>query len=669
MATPPSASEPSSSDAPALRFQDLGLSAPILQAIDEVGYEAPTSIQAAAIPALLAGSDLLGQAQTGTGKTAAFTLPLLSRLEDSPHLQILVLTPTRELALQVAEAMQTYARHIKGFHVLPVYGGQGMDTQLRQLKRGVHAVVGTPGRIQDHLRRGTLKLDRLFAVVLDEADEMLRMGFLEEVEAILQHTPAEKQVALFSATLPDAIKKVARRYLRNPVEVRIAAKTQTVATVSQRYWPVTGVHKLDALTRILEVEDFDGMLIFVRTKVVTVELAEKLEARGFACSALNGDMNQALRERAVERLRNGQLDIVVATDVAARGLDVERISHVVNYDMPNDVESYVHRIGRTGRAGREGVAILFVAPREQNALRAIENATRQTITRMTLPTREDIAGKRIARFKRKVEATLAEQDLDFLSELIQEMEKEQETSAARIGAALAYLLQKDRPLVPELPPDRPERPFPPARAARPEPPVRYGRPERPERPEGAERPAPPPRYEPASERPVRKTARSAEGASGFAGSDRPERSDRSARGEGSPWGAEAPKPRPARGRERPIPPGFARYRLEVGSSQGVEPKNIVGALCHEADLEGKQILNLDIQEEHSLVDLPYPFSTAAFRHLQKTKIRGQELQIKLVSKATTEVPGSAPRLRKTSAAPEKPFDRFGPGSKKPFRKG
>ncbi len=399
MPTPTPAGEPAP-DVPALRFQDLGLSAPLLKAVDEVGYEAPSSIQAAAIPPLLAGRDLLGQAQTGTGKTAAFALPLLSKLDLDPHLQVLVLTPTRELALQVAEAMQTYARHLKGFHVLPIYGGADMGAQLRQLQRGVHAVVGTPGRVQDHLRRGTLKLDRLTAVVLDEADEMLRMGFLEEVEAILEHTPAEKQVALFSATLPEPIKRVARRYLRDPVEVKIATRTATVATVTQRYWPVTGVHKLDALTRILEVEDFDGMLIFVRTKVTTVELAEKLEARGFACSALNGDMNQALRERAVERLRKGQLDIVVATDVAARGLDVERISHVVNYDMPNDVESYVHRIGRTGRAGREGVAILFVAPREQHALRAIEKATRQAIDRMSLPTREDITGKRIAAFRR-----------------------------------------------------------------------------------------------------------------------------------------------------------------------------------------------------------------------------------------------------------------------------
>jgi ATP-dependent RNA helicase DeaD len=613
--TPP-ATEPSvpetekPPEAAALTFKDLGLAEAVVRAVDEVGYEAPSAIQAAAIPPLLAGRDLLGQAQTGTGKTAAFTLPLLSRLDASPHLQILVLTPTRELALQVAEAMQTYARHIPGFHVLPVYGGQGMDTQLRQLKRGVHAVVGTPGRIQDHLRRGTLKLDRIFAVVLDEADEMLRMGFLEEVEAILQHTPAEKQVALFSATLPAAIQKVARRYLRDPVEVRIAAKTATVAAVSQRYWPVVGVHKLDALTRILEAEDFDGMLVFVRTKVATTELAEKLEARGFACSALNGDMNQALRERAVERLRNGQLDIVVATDVAARGLDVERISHVVNYDMPNDVESYVHRIGRTGRAGRGGVAILFVAPREQSALRAIENATRQTITRISLPTREDIAGKRIARFKRKVQATLAEQDLDFLTELIEEIEKEQETSPERIGAALAYLLQKDRPLVPEL--------------------------------------APEPSY---------RAAPSARGESS-------ERVARSARGD------EAPRASPPRGVERPIPPGLGRYRLEVGSAHGVQAKNIVGALCNEASLDGKQILNLDIRDAFSLVDLPLPLPGAVLRRLKTTRIRGQELQIQLLAKGgaagTASLPGSQPRLRK--GAPVRagsPYEISGPGGKKP----
>jgi len=399
------------SESAVIAFAQLGLAPPVLQAVEEVGYESPSPIQAESIPPLLAGRDLLGMAQTGTGKTAAFALPLLSRLDLSlKQPQLLVLTPTRELAIQVAEAMQTYARYLPGFHILPVYGGQGMDVQLRQLRRGVHVVVGTPGRIQDHLRRATLKLDQLQALVLDEADEMLRMGFIEDVEQILEHTPAQKQVALFSATMPEAIKRVARNHLREPVEIRIEAKTTTVATITQRYWQVSGIHKLDALTRMLEVEDFDGMIIFVRTKNITVELAEKLEARGYSAAALNGDMNQQLREKTIDRLKRGSLDIVVATDVAARGLDVERISHVINYDIPYDTEAYVHRIGRTGRAGRKGEAILFVAPREQRMLRAIEKATGQNITAMQLPSREAIADRRVMAFKQLISDTLESQD-------------------------------------------------------------------------------------------------------------------------------------------------------------------------------------------------------------------------------------------------------------------
>ncbi|MCW8845697.1 MAG: DEAD/DEAH box helicase, partial [Gammaproteobacteria bacterium] len=350
-------------------FADLGLADSVLAAIQDVGYETPSPIQLGAIPPLLEGRDLIGQAQTGTGKTAAFALPLLSRIDISvAEPQMLVLAPTRELALQVAEAMQTYARHLKGFHVLPVYGGQGMEHQLRQLRRGVHAIVGTPGRVKDHLNRGTLKLDKLRHVVLDEADEMLRMGFIDDVEEILGYMPKEKQVALFSATMPDRIKRIAERYLRNPAEVRIQTKTSTVSTISQYFWQVQGVHKLDALTRILEVEDFDAMLVFVRTRTATVDLAEKLEARGYSCAALSGEMNQVHRQRTVDQLKSGKLDIVVATDVAARGLDVDRISHVINFDVPYDAEAYVHRIGRTGRAGRQGKAIMFIAPRERRML-------------------------------------------------------------------------------------------------------------------------------------------------------------------------------------------------------------------------------------------------------------------------------------------------------------
>jgi len=437
-------------------FAELSLAPAIARVIEEVGYETPSPIQARSIPPLLAGRDLLGQAQTGTGKTAAFALPLLSRLDPalkSP--QILVLTPTRELALQVAEAIQTYARHLPGFQVLPVYGGQNMGQQLRQLERGVQVVVGTPGRIQDHLRRGTLKLEHLACVVLDEADEMLRMGFVDEVEQILQLTPPGRQTALFSATMPDGVLRIARRHLKDPVEIRIESKTSTVETISQWFWQVKGLHKLDALTRILEAEEIEAMIVFARTKIATVELAEKLEARGFSCAALNGDMTQQLREKTIERLKSGSLDIVVATDVAARGLDVKRISHVVNYDIPYDTESYVHRIGRTGRAGREGKSILFVAPRERRMLAAIENATRQPIKPMSLPSRQDITDRRIGLFKEQIAEALESQDLEFFEELIDSFQSEHDTGHRRIAAALAYLVQKERPLQPEEVPFEP----------------------------------------------------------------------------------------------------------------------------------------------------------------------------------------------------------------------
>jgi ATP-dependent RNA helicase DeaD len=379
---------------------------------------------------------------------------------------VLVLTPTRELAIQVAEAMQSYARHIKGFHVLPVYGGQGMDLQLRHLRRGVHVVVGTPGRIQDHLRRKTLMLERLKTVVLDEADEMLRMGFIDDVEAILAEMPEEKQVALFSATMPDRIRKIVQHHLSDPVEVKIKARTATVAAVDQRFVEIRGFDKLEALTRIIEAEDFEAMLVFVRTRIATTELAEKLEARGFASAALSGEMAQAQRERTIERLRSGKLDIVVATDVAARGLDVERVTHVVNYDIPYDVEGYIHRIGRTGRAGRGGHAILFVMPRERRMLTAIERATRQPIAAMHLPTREDVADRRALQFKQKITAVLATQNLGFFTKLVASYEQEHGKTPAEIAAALAYLAQEERPLLPppdtarraEKPRDRPATP-------------------------------------------------------------------------------------------------------------------------------------------------------------------------------------------------------------------
>ena len=429
-------------------FRDLNLPAPLLASLDEVGYETPSPIQAQAIPHLLNGFDLLGHAPTGTGKTAAFALPLLARIDlKLKRTQVMTLTPTRELAIQVAEAFQKYASHLQGFHVLPVYGGQDYGGQIRQLKRGVHVVVGTPGRVMDHMRKGTLKLDRLQALVLDEADEMLRMGFIEEVEWILEQTPERRQMALFSATMPKEVERIARRHLHDPRQISIEARTATAETVRQRYWLVSGLHKLDALTRILEVEPFEAILVFVRTKIATTELAERLEARGYAAAALNGDMVQKQREQMVERLKQGSLDILVATDVAARGLDVERVSHVVNYDIPYDTEAYIHRIGRTGRAGRKGEAILFVAPRERRMLGAIERATRQRIEPLELPSTETVNNKRIAAFKQKITDTLAAGELAFMQTLVEQYQQEHDVPALEIAAALAKLSSGDQPLL------------------------------------------------------------------------------------------------------------------------------------------------------------------------------------------------------------------------------
>ena len=453
----------SDAESPVSSFRDLGLPPALLTVLDEVGYETPSPIQAEAIPHLLEGRDLLGRAPTGTGKTAAFALPLLARIETGrQQVQVMVLTPTRELAIQVAEAFQRYASHLQDFHVLPIYGGQDYGIQIRQLKRGVQVVVGTPGRVMDHMRKGTLRLDGLQALVLDEADEMLRMGFIDDVEWILEQTPAERQVALFSATLPQEIQRIARRHLRDPQEIAIKARTATAATIRQRYWLVSGLHKLDALTRILEVEPFDALLMFVRTKLATAELAQRLEARGYAAAALNGDMPQKQREQMVERLKQGGLDILVATDVAARGLDVERISHVINYDIPYDTEAYIHRIGRTGRAGRSGEAILFVAPRERRMLGIIEKATRQKIEPLELPSTEMVNNKRIADFKQSISDTLAAGELDFMQGVVEQYQQEHDVPALEIAAALAKMSVGDRPLLlaPEAAPAPRSRPEP-----------------------------------------------------------------------------------------------------------------------------------------------------------------------------------------------------------------
>ena len=431
-----------------VNFNSFGLSDALLKVLEEVGYEVPTAIQEQCITHLLNGHDVIGQAQTGTGKTAAFALPLIDRINlNNNQVQLLVLVPTRELAIQVSEAIQTYARHLKGFHVLPIYGGQSYDVQLRPLKRGVHAVVGTPGRVMDHLKRGTLKLNSLKALVLDEADEMLKMGFIDDVKWVMEKLPKERQIALFSATIPDVIRRVAEKFLNSPKVVKVKTKTATAQTISQRYWLVGGVHKLDALTRILEVESFDALLIFVRTKTATIDLAEKLSARGFTAEAINGDIAQNQRERIITQLKNGKIDILIATDVAARGLDVDRISHVVNYDIPQDPESYVHRIGRTGRAGREGKAILFVAPRERRMLKTIEKITRQPIDPMQLPSAKIINEQRVNNFKQRITDTLDNQELSIFEELILDYQKGHEIDAFKIASALALMAQGTEPLL------------------------------------------------------------------------------------------------------------------------------------------------------------------------------------------------------------------------------
>ena len=559
------------SDTPLPTFADLNISAPVLKALKEVGYETPSPIQAATIPLLLANRDVLGQAQTGTGKTAAFALPILSRIDIKQAApQALVLAPTRELAIQVAEAFQSYAAHVKGFHVLPIYGGQSYGPQLSALRRGVHVVVATPGRVIDHIEKGSLDLSQLKTLVLDEADEMLRMGFIDDVEHILQQTPPERQTTLFSATMPPAIKRIAKTYLRDPAEVTVAAKTGTAENITQRYWLVAGMQKLDALTRILEAEPFDGMIIFARTKLGTEELASKLQARGFAATAINGDMAQQQRERTIDQLKNGKIDILVATDVAARGLDVERISHVINYDVPSDPESYTHRIGRTGRAGRSGEAILFITPRERGLLKAIERATRQPVAPLQLPTVKAVNEVRIAKFKEQIAATLAEGGLDVFRSLIEEYEREQNVPAVDIAAALAKLARGDQPLLLEKP-DREARP---------------------------ERADFVPREQGAWE-------------------DRPVRAPREPR-------------EPAFKKERVVreaEPGMATFRIEVGHQHGVKPGNIVGAIANEADMPAKYMGRIEIYDDYSTIDLPDDMTQELIDHLKTVWVAGQQLNM------------------------------------------
>ena len=454
-------------------FADLQVHPAVLQAVNDVGYETPSAIQAATIPALLAGSDVVGLAQTGTGKTAAFAIPILSRIDTaSKQTQALVLAPTRELALQVAEAFSRYAAHLPAITVLPIYGGQSYTVQLAGLRRGAQVVVGTPGRVIDHLERGTLDLSHLDYLVLDEADEMLQMGFAEDVERILADTPEYKQVALFSATMPPAIRRITGKYLHDPVEVAVKSKTATAENITQRYIQVAGPRKMDALTRVLEVEPFEAMIVFVRTKQATEEVAEKLRARGFSAAAINGDVPQAVRERTISQLKDGTIDILVATDVAARGLDVERISHVLNYDIPHDPESYVHRIGRTGRAGRSGTALLFVSPRERHLLKSIEKVTRQPVTEVALPSVEDVNAQRVEKFRDSITEALGGPGFDTFRRLVEAYERDSDVPMADIAAALAVLSRDGAEfLMTEPPPEkrkeRAERGDRPERAPRP----------------------------------------------------------------------------------------------------------------------------------------------------------------------------------------------------------
>ncbi|MCB0339116.1 MAG: DEAD/DEAH box helicase [Bdellovibrionales bacterium] len=429
-------------------FDHLDLKPEVKEALCTLGHSNPTPIQELAIPVILRGDDLVGQAQTGTGKTGAFALPLLSKISIeicSP--QVIVLTPTRELALQVSEAFKSYAKNLKGFRVLAVYGGQSMSNQIQSLRKGVHVVVGTPGRIMDHLRRKTLRLDGIQTVVLDEADEMLKMGFISDIEAILEHTPNDKQVALFSATMPSAIRRIAQKHLKHPKELKVESRTSTVETIDQRFWPIAGIDKFDALTRILEAEEIDAAIIFVRTKTATVELVEKLEETGHSCAAMNGDLSQDLREQTINRLKNGRINLVIATDVAARGLDVDRISHVINYDVPRDTEGYVHRIGRTGRAGRKGTAILFVSPREKRMLYAIERATKQQIKEFILPSTKELTKRRIEKFKSKISSSNTIANLETYGSIVDELVCENKVSLRDIAARLCFLLQESKPLI------------------------------------------------------------------------------------------------------------------------------------------------------------------------------------------------------------------------------
>ncbi|CAM3167885.1 cold-shock DeaD box ATP-dependent RNA helicase [Xenorhabdus nematophila ATCC 19061] len=562
-----------------ISFADLGLSAPILSALGDMGYEKPSPIQQQCIPHLLNGRDVLGMAQTGSGKTAAFTLPLLHNINaELKAPQILVLAPTRELAVQVAEACSDFSKHMRSVNVVALYGGQRYDVQLRALRQGPQIVVGTPGRLLDHLKRGTLDLSNLKGLVLDEADEMLRMGFIEDVENIMSQIPAEHQTALFSATMPEAIRRITRRFMNDPQEVRIQSSVTNRPDISQSYWSVYGVRKNEALVRFLEAEDFDAAIIFVRTKNATLEVAEALERNGYNSAALNGDMNQTLREQTLERLKNGRLDILIATDVAARGLDVERISLVVNYDIPMDAESYVHRIGRTGRAGRAGRALLFVENRERRLLRNIERTMKLTIPEVELPDAELLGQRRLEKFAANVQQQLESSDLDQYRALLAKLGTDEELEMETLAAALLKMAQGERPLI--LPPDpvrRPRREF--------------------------------------NDRDDRRR-----NGNGFGDRDKSDRGDRGDRGD---------RPR----RERRDVGDMELYRIEVGRDDGVEVRHIVGAIANEGDISSRYIGNIKLFATHSTIELPKGMPGELLSHFTRTRILNKPLNMQLMGDA------------------------------------
>jgi len=566
-------------------FSALGLSEPLSRALSELGYETPTPIQAQSIPALIDGRDLIGQAQTGTGKTAAFALPLLQRL-DPAHAgtQALVLTPTRELAIQVAEAVHAYAKHLGRVRVLPVYGGDSIQKQVARLRAGIHVVVGTPGRVMDHLRRGTLDASALRAVVLDEADEMLRMGFIEDVEWILEQTPSPRQLALFSATMPREVRRIAQNHLRDPVNVEVRHKTLTVPSVEQFYIQVPPTQKLDALTHLLEVEatSDEVILVFARTKVGAADIAEKLQARGYAAEAMHGDMNQQQREAVVRRMRGGQVEIVVATDVAARGLDVEQVGRVINFDIPNDPESYVHRIGRTGRAGRTGTAILFVTPREGRMLREIERYSGQRMRPRKVPSQADVAARRMALFKQRLLQAVEEDGLEVYLTLVEELAGESGRDIAELAAAAARLAAGEKPL------------------------------------------------EVALEPPAEEIA--------------------------------------------PGEPGTVRLFIAAGRQHGVRPADIVGAICNEAGVPGREIGSIDIFDAFTFVDVPEQYREQVLHGMARVRIRNLPANLRLATARDVAASEDVPRrpfredVRKApQRGPGSGRTRDGDGSRSPRR--